>query len=92
MKKINKLIVLGLLAVVMVSCSVSRPVLVTDNVSDKEGVSEYSVVLGIFRPKDADASIVTAAKNGGITKISTVDFVIESKFFKTTYKTVVTGE
>lgn len=79
------------LVVVTASCSVSRPLLITDNESTKEGVAEFDVILGIFRPKDADISIETAAKNGDITRVSSVDYKIESKFFKTTYKTIVTG-
>jgi hypothetical protein len=39
-----------------------------------------------------DASIRSAAENGGITKISTVDQKVESSLFITTYSTVVTGE
>jgi len=77
--------------VTMVSCSISGPILVTDNTNEKKGEASYSVVLGIFRPKEVDISIKKAAKNGGITKVATVDFKIESKMFKTTYTTVVTG-
>ncbi len=91
MKKLKYIMAVGVTAVVMASCSISRPVLVTDNASEKTGVSEFDVVLGIFRPMNADISIRKAAENGGITKVATVDFRVESKFFKTTYKTVVTG-
>jgi hypothetical protein len=73
------------------SCSVSGPYLVTDNTADKKGEASYSVFLGIFREKDCDASIKRAAENGGITRVATVDKRIESKMFKTTYITVVTG-
>ena len=91
MKLIKKLVPVVLLAAFITSCSVSRPILVTDNAGEKEGVAEFSVVLGIFRPKDADISIATAAKNGGITRVASVDFKVEAKLFKTTYKTIVTG-
>jgi hypothetical protein len=91
MKKIKSIFAVLTTVLILASCSISRPVLVTDNASEKEGVSEFSVILGIFRPKEADISIKKAAENGGITKVATVDFKIESKFFKTTYKTIVTG-
>lgn len=92
MKKIKYILSIAFLTLIITSCSVSSPVLVTDNESDKEGVAEYTVILGFIRPMEADVSIKKAAENGGITKVSTVDFSVESKFFKTTYKTIVTGK
>lgn len=91
MKKLKSIFAVLTTVLILASCSVSRPVLVTDNASEKEGVSEFSVILGIFRPKEADISIKKAAENGGITKVATVDFKVESKIFKVTYKTIVTG-
>lgn len=91
MKKtmLKSVMICGLLT--LASCSVSGPYLVTDNTAEKRGESSYSVILGIFRKKNCDASIKKAAENGGITKVATVDNRIESKLFKTTYITVVTG-
>lgn len=91
MKFIKYTIALVAVAAVFTSCSVTGPILVTDNESQKKGVAEYDVFLGIFRPMEVDISIAKAAKNGGITKVSTVDYEVESKLFKTTYKTIVTG-
>lgn len=91
MKKLKYVLALGVTALIMASCSLSRPVLVTDNASEKEGVAELTVILGIFRPMNADLSIKQAAENGNITKVATVDFRVENSFFKTTYKTIVTG-
>ena len=91
MKKVlNISVVIGML-ITMASCSISGPILVTDNVSEKRGEASYSVFLGIFRPKEADISIKKAAKNGDITRVSTVDYKVTSKLFRTTYTTVVTG-
>ena len=91
MKKIHTFIAAGLLFAAS-SCSVSAGLIVTDNdVNVKRGEASYSVVLGIFRPTNADISIQKAAKAGGITKIGTVDIKVKSGFFKTTYTTVVTG-
>ncbi|MFT6717234.1 MAG: hypothetical protein ACJA0Q_001885 [Saprospiraceae bacterium] len=91
MKILKSILPVALLAVIMSSCAMSIPMIVTDNANGKEGVAEYTVILGFIRPMHADASLETAAKNGGITKIATVDYVIESGLFKATYKTVVTG-
>mgnify|MGYP006084597599 FL=1 len=94
MKNIIKNIVVGISIVALTSCSVSGPLFVTDNAggdSAKTGEASYKVIFG-FRPMNADASIATAAENGGITKVSTVDVKITGGLFKTTYTTVVTGE
>lgn len=94
MKKIIKNISVVAVLALMTSCSISGPLILTDNAGGKDskkGVSSYKVILG-FKPMNADASIATAAKNGGIKKISTVDQKIKSGFFVSTYSTVVTGE
>lgn len=94
MKNIYKIAAIALAMFTITSCSVSGPLMVTDNPGgpgSKTGVAEYKVILG-FKPLDADASIATAAKNGGITKVSTVDTKIKGGFFVATYSTVVTGE
>lgn len=82
---------MSLVTLMLASCSVSLPAIVTDNAGEKMGTAEYSVILGIFRPMTVDIGIAKAAKKGGITRVATVDLVIVSKPFKTTYKTVVTG-
>jgi hypothetical protein len=92
MKAIKYLSVIFAFALVS-SCSVSAPVLITNNtIGKKTGKAEYSVILGFIRPMDADIGIAKAAKNGKITKIATVDYQVKSGFFKTTYTTIVTGE
>lgn len=95
MKNITKTIAAVAIAISMASCSVSGPVLITDNPGGKDakkGEASYSVILGFIRPMDADISIKKAAENGKITKISTVDYKIYGGLFKSTYTTVVTGE
>ncbi|MGB1102985.1 MAG: TRL domain-containing protein [Crocinitomicaceae bacterium] len=92
MKNLRLLLGAGLLAL-MTSCSISGPLLVTDNKAlEKRGEASYNVWLGFIRPMEADASIRTAAKNGGITKVATVDVKVYGGLFKTTYTTIVTGE
>ena len=92
MKKLKRVFVISLVAL-LTSCTVSGPLLITDNKAiEKRGEASYTVWLGIIRPTTADASIKTAAKNGGITKVATVDVKIYGGLFKTTHTTIVTGE
>lgn len=89
-----KLFILTLAATAMLaSCSLTLPVAATSNpVGSKVGTSSATGYLGILF-FGADASIQTAAKNGGITKISTVD-IKQSTILGLiyTYETIVTGE
>ena len=76
------------------SCSVTAPVTATSNpVGSKVGTAESTQIIGFF-PDGGDMSIKTAAKNGGITKISTVDFKssLVFLFFVIKHETIVTGE
>ncbi len=77
----------------LASCSLTLPVAATSNaVGSKVGTSKATGYLGILF-FDQDASIRAAAKNGGITKISTVDIKSTSLLnIIVTYETVVTGE
>jgi len=81
------------LAALMTSCSITMPVGATSNpVGKKVGESTATVYLQVFA-FNADASIRSAAKNGGITKISTVDIKETSVLgIISTYTTIVTGE
>lgn len=94
MKKLfSKLAVFSALLLFLSSCGISYPVLTTDNpVGTRIGESSYKVILGIFISNGGDASIQSAAKNGGISKIATIDYEVEAGFFATRYKTIVTGE
>lgn len=91
MKTIQKLIIGAAAAAVLTSCSFAAPGWATNNSSVKTGIAERKLILGISFGT-TDLSQTTAAKNGGITKIATVDFKISSGFFTTTYTTIVTGE
>jgi hypothetical protein len=91
MKKIKN-IILGMSILFLTSCAVSTPVIITDNVvGEKRGEASFNIILGIIAPMDADASIATAAKNGGITQVGSVDFKVKAGLFKSTYTTIVTG-
>ncbi len=87
MKKTIKMFLLaGLTGTFMTSC-VTTNYMVTDNpVGKKVGVAK----LGLFA-KDKDISLEKAAKNGGITKIGTVE-IKTTIFIFPFIKTTVTGE
>ncbi len=93
MKKIKLLLASAVIAILMTSCEIILPLAATSNpVGSKVGTAEATIYLGIFT-FDQDASIRTAAKNGGITKISTVDIRRKDVLgIVLTYETIVTGE
>jgi len=75
------------------SCAVTLPVTATSNeVGAKVGSATATGFLGVFF-FDQDASIRTAARNGNISRISTVDIKHTNVFgIIYTYETIVTGE
>ena len=75
------------------SCSITMPVNATSNpVGNKVGMSSGTCFLGMLC-FGVDASIQTAAANGGISKISTEDLRTKNVLnIITTYETIVTGE
>lgn len=93
MTKIKLIIAALLTAALVASCSLTMPVNATSNaIGSKVGTAKATGFLYILF-FDADASIQTAAKNGGITKISTVDIKFNNILgILTTYETIVTGE
>ncbi len=92
MKK-TKIALLAAVVALMSSCSLTLPVNATSNtVGNKVGRAKAVGYLG-FLFFDQDASIRQAAKNGGITKISTVDIKNTNILnLVVTYETIVTGE
>jgi len=93
MNKIRTIFALLAVALMMSSCALTLPVTATSNpVGAKVGTAKATGYLGLLF-FDADASIRTADKNGGITKISTVDIKNTSLLnIIVTYETIVTGE
>lgn len=75
------------------SCSVTTPVNATSNsVGSKVGSARTTSIFGLFFD-GGDASIRTAAKKGGISKISTVDFKQSNYLFIIgVFETIITGE
>ena len=79
------------MAVFVSSCSFTMPLAATSNpIGDKVGRSSIVTWFGIF-PVKTDASIQAAAKNGGITKISTVDVEVSYRLLRQKRTTIVTG-
>lgn len=77
----------------LASCTSVSPICATSNdLGKKVGESSVKLLFGYIPMGDQDISIATAAKNGGIKKISTVDKKVSSGFLFTTVSTVVTGE
>lgn len=80
-------------AAMLASCSITLPVNATSNsVGTKVGKSSGNCYLGALC-FGVDASIQTAAKNGGISKISTVDYQNKNVLnLIITHTCIVTGE
>ena len=93
LKKIKLVAALVAVVAMMSSCALTLPVNATANsVGSKVGTAKATGYLGVLF-FDADASIQSAAKNGGISKISTVDLKKTSMLgIIVTYETIVTGE
>ena len=93
MRKLFRAAAVAALSVsLLTSCTLTLPVAATSNtVGAKVGNASTTSFLGLNFA--GDASIQTAAKKGGISKISTVDFKTTNVLFiLTTYTTIVTGE
>lgn len=93
MLKKTKLFILALGVTAMFSgCSLVLPVTATSNpIGSKVGTAKATGYLG-YLFFDQDASIQTAAKNGGISEISTVDIKTTNVLnLIVTYEVIVTG-
>ena len=92
-KKIKVLALLVAATAMMSSCSLTLPVNATSNsVGSKVGTAKATGFLSVLF-FDQDASIQRAAKNAGISKISTVDLKSTSILgIIVTYEAIVTGE
>ena len=90
-KKVNCLAAICF-ALMISSCSVVKPYWVTNNpIGKKVGSATATYVFGLCFGGDAGAA--TAARNGGITKIATLDVKRTNVLgIVTTFETIVTGE
>jgi hypothetical protein len=89
----KKVLFISLMGLFLTSCAVTLPVNATSNeVGSKVGMSKATGYLNILW-FDQDASIQKAAKQGGITKISTVDLKQTDLLgIIQTYECIVTGD
>lgn len=90
MKKIYNIIAVAIVAVTLAACSVSTNIVTTNGSCEKQGTATRTIWFGLAFGT-TDVSIATAAKNGGITQIGTVDFEQYVGLFRTKYTTIVTG-
>ena len=92
-KKIKTLAIVTIAGLMMSGCALTLPVTATSNaVGMKVGTAKATGYLGVLF-FGQDASVQKAAKNGGITKISTVDIKQTSILgLLVTYETIVTGD
>jgi hypothetical protein len=93
MKKIILgVLVLAVLLLAAACTSITSPVGITDNpVGSKTGEATASYLFGVLQIS-GDLGLSTAAANGGISKIATVENRIESNPFMTKITTIVTGD
>jgi hypothetical protein len=79
-------------AAILTSCSITMPVNASGApIGNKVGTARANVILGLAF--NADASIKKAAKNGGITRVATVDIkTFTVLYLFQYYETIVTGE
>ena len=91
--KIKTIFLLLAITAMVSSCALTMPINATSNpVGNKVGSAKATGFLGILF-FNADASIQTAAKNGGITEISTVDVKTTNILnIILTHETIVTGK
>jgi hypothetical protein len=88
MNKLALIVTVALLS----SCSVAGPLMVSNNpIGSKRGEASRKIFFGISFGH-TDLSLKTAAKNGGITRIATVDYKVKGGFFTSTQYIIVTGE
>jgi hypothetical protein len=78
---------------VLSACSLTTPITATSNqIGSKRGESQAVGIRGTFIWFKGDASVTTAAANGGIHTVSTIDRKEERFLFFVIITTIVTGE
>ena len=95
MKK-SKILIVGLIVLLLAGCTTVAPLAATSNpLGNKVGQASVFYLFSVFPlPLSGDRGIVKAARDGGITLISTVDTrtVVFPFGIGTTKVTIVTGE
>ena len=91
MKKALPVLVLGLVLLAMMGCYTLPGSATSNPVGSKMGESKLTLLFN-FIPLSNDAGIYAAARQGGISKISTVDLKTSWWIIGTTISTIVSGE
>jgi len=93
MKRVFMMAACAAAVVGLSACSMTGPVAATSNpIGSKVGTASGSIFLGVFA-FGADFSIRTASKNGGITKVATVDLKASNVLgLVQTFECIVTGD
>lgn len=92
MKKLKNIIAFASIAAILSSCSVTGPLMVSNHsVGPKRGEASRKIIFNITFGH-TDLGVITAAKNGGIKKVSTVDWKVKGGLISRTYYTIVTGQ
>lgn len=93
MKPIHLMLVVLVILLLISACTINRPISATSNpLGQKVGVYTQTSLFGFPPIANKDAAIAKAAYNGGITKISTVDYNTTWMLFVVKYETIVTGD
>ncbi|MDR2305113.1 MAG: TRL-like family protein [Treponema sp.] len=93
MKKYVFILLTILVIIGITGCAITQPFDLTENpVGSKVGEATGMLVLNGTYGGFVDYSLQTAAKNGGITKISTADVRTKYLLYAIEYTTIVTGE
>ena len=105
MKKLHSSLVAALLALgisaVATGCTTIAPgygigssAVISDATMEKTGAASATFLFGVIPLGEADCSLATAASNGGITKVATVDTMTHYSVLGivVTRTTLVTGE
>ena len=92
MKRFLGALIATLTLTLAISCTTSHPVAVNGDIGSKRGESTGQIICGLIFLGNGD--ILDAAKNGGITHVSTVDIrttnILGGLYIKST--TIVSGE
>lgn len=93
MKIYRFFLTLGLFAIFSYGCAITMPMGATSNEIGDKVVTSTATCYFTALCFDQDASIQAAAKNSGITKISTFDIKVKNMLgIIVTYETIVTGQ
>ncbi|MDX2191455.1 MAG: TRL domain-containing protein [Bacteroidota bacterium] len=93
MKNIN-IIIITFFIILLSSCTTISPLMVTqNNLGAKQGKSRAAFLFGKIALDGGDYSTGTAARNGGVSKIATVDLQVQNYLgIVIIYTTLVGGE